>query len=145
MANKFIASNFRDLLHQEFLLIFKHAGWMKRLLFCRHFHMHFLMKKLWNLIKISLKCGGLIDDKSTLVEIMAWCCVAAGHYLNQWWPRSMIPYGVTKPQWVKLIGYDNTLNELQNGFLHPKVCAVLIFSSPKFLSSLSQISISNRY
>ena len=36
------------------------------------------------------------DDNSALVQIMAWC-------LSQcWdcWPRSMSPYGVTRPQWV---------------------------------------------
>ena len=34
---------------------------------------------------------------------MAWCCQATSHYLNQCWPRSMSPYGVTRPQWVNLI------------------------------------------
>ena len=31
---------------------------------------------------------------------MAWCCQATSHCLNQCWPRSMLPYGVTWPQWV---------------------------------------------
>ena len=39
-------------------------------------------------------------DKSTLVHVMAWCRQATSHYLNQCWPRSMSPYGVTRPQWV---------------------------------------------
>ena len=43
----------------------------------------------------------LIDDKSTLVQLMAWCRQAASHYLSQCWPRSMSPNGVTRPQWVK--------------------------------------------
>ena len=43
----------------------------------------------------------LTDGKSTLVEVMAWCCQATTHYLNQCWPRSPTPYGVTRPQWVK--------------------------------------------
>ena len=43
----------------------------------------------------------LTDDKSTLVQVMAWCCQATSHYLNQCWPRSPTPYGVTRPQWVK--------------------------------------------
>ena len=42
----------------------------------------------------------LIDDKSTLVQVMAWCRQATSHYLSQCWPRSMSPYGVTRPQWV---------------------------------------------
>ena len=40
------------------------------------------------------------DDKSTLVQVMAWCRQATSHYLNQCWPRSLPPYGVTRPQWV---------------------------------------------
>ena len=43
----------------------------------------------------------LTDDKSTLVQVMAWCHQAASHYLSQCWPRFMSPYGVTRPQWVK--------------------------------------------
>ena len=41
------------------------------------------------------------DDKSTLVQVMAWCRQAASHYLSQCCPRSLSPYGVTRPQWVK--------------------------------------------
>ena len=40
------------------------------------------------------------DDKSTLVQVMAWCRQAASHYLSQCWPRSMLPNGVARPQWV---------------------------------------------
>ena len=43
----------------------------------------------------------LSDDKSTLVQVMAWCRQAASHYLSQCCPRSLSPYGVTRPQWVK--------------------------------------------
>ena len=45
----------------------------------------------------------LTDDKSTLVQVMAWCRQATSHYLNQCWPRSPMPYGVTRPQWVKTL------------------------------------------
>ena len=34
---------------------------------------------------------------------MAWCRQATSHYLSQCWPRSRSPYGVTRPQWVKLL------------------------------------------
>ena len=40
------------------------------------------------------------DDKSTLVQVMAWCRQATSHYLTRCWPRSLPPYGVTRPQWV---------------------------------------------
>ena len=45
--------------------------------------------------------GDLNDDKSTLVQVMAWCHKATSHYLNQCWPRSLPPYRVTRSQWVK--------------------------------------------
>ena len=35
----------------------------------------------------------LTDDKSTLVQVMAWCRQATSHYLNQCWPRSMASLG----------------------------------------------------
>ena len=40
-------------------------------------------------------------DKSTLVQVMAWCRQATRHYLNQCWYRFMSPYGVTGSQRVK--------------------------------------------
>ena len=43
------------------------------------------------------------DDKSTLVQVMAWCHQAPSHYLSHCWLRSMWPNGVTRPQWVNLI------------------------------------------
>ena len=42
----------------------------------------------------------LTNDKSTLVQVMAWCRQAASHYLSQCWPRSLSPNGLTRPQWV---------------------------------------------
>ena len=43
----------------------------------------------------------LTDDESTLVQVMAWCHQATSHYLSQCWTRSMSPYGIIRPQWVK--------------------------------------------
>ena len=48
--------------------------------------------------------SGFTDDKSTLVQVMAWCHQATSHYLSQCWPRSLSPYGITRPQWVKYNG-----------------------------------------
>ena len=45
----------------------------------------------------------LTDDKSTLVQVMAWCRQATSHYLSQCWPSSMSPYGVTRPQCVLIM------------------------------------------
>ena len=43
----------------------------------------------------------LTDNESTLVQVMAWCHQASSHYLNQCWILSMLPYGITRQQWVK--------------------------------------------
>ena len=40
------------------------------------------------------------NEKSTLVQVMAWCRQATSHYLSQCWPRSMSPCCVTRPQGV---------------------------------------------
>ena len=40
------------------------------------------------------------DDKSILVQVMAWCHQATSHYLSQCWPRSLSPYDITRPQWL---------------------------------------------
>ena len=40
------------------------------------------------------------DNQSTLVQVMTWCLQATSHYLSQCWPRSLTPYGITRPQWV---------------------------------------------
>ena len=42
----------------------------------------------------------LTDEKSTLVQTMAWCRQAISHKLSQCWPSFLSPYGVTRPQWV---------------------------------------------
>ena len=37
----------------------------------------------------------LLNEKSTLVQVMAWCHQATSHYLRQFWLRSMSQLGVT--------------------------------------------------
>ena len=44
----------------------------------------------------------LTDDMLTLVRAMAWFRQATSRYLNQYWPRAVSPYGVTRPQCVKI-------------------------------------------
>ena len=34
---------------------------------------------------------------------MAWCHQASSHYLNQWRPRSISPYGIARPQRVNIM------------------------------------------
>ena len=71
----------------------------------------------------------LIDDYSTLVQVMAWCHQATSHYLSPCWPRTRSPYGVsiTRP---KLI----IMNEVTKW-----LCACQI--SPGFPSNLCQSQI----
>ena len=47
------------------------------------------------------------DDKSTLVQVMAWCRQATSHYLNQCWPKSH----ATWHQWAKIC--DSVLHTKQ--------------------------------
>ena len=44
----------------------------------------------------------LTDYKSPLVQVTAWCRQAKSHYLSQCWPRSILPHGTTRLQWVNL-------------------------------------------
>ena len=61
----------------------------------------------------------LTDDKSTLVQVMAWCRQATSHYLNQCWLSSLSPYGVTRPQWVNLMKTEavNVIKVTERKFL----------------------------
>ena len=55
---------------------------------------------------------GFTDDKSTWVQVMAWCRQATSHYLSQCWPRSLSPYSVSRPQWVKWSLQTYVLDEM---------------------------------
>ena len=48
----------------------------------------------------------LTDDKSILVQVMAWCRQATSHYLSQCWLSSLSPYGIARPQWVHPLIYE---------------------------------------
>ena len=53
----------------------------------------------------------LTNDNSTLVQVMAWWRQAISHYLSQFSPRFMSPYGVTRPQWVKSLSPEQSCSE----------------------------------
>ena len=42
------------------------------------------------------------------LHVMAWCQQATSNYLSHRWPKSMLPYDITRPQWVKSWFYDYT-------------------------------------
>ena len=60
----------------------------------------------------------ITGGKSTLVQVMAWCCQATSHYLNQCWPRSLTPYGITRPQWVKVAVVYKGANQGLKFYVH---------------------------
>ena len=72
-------------------------------------------KLIWMIHILSISCGialrwtlqDLTDDKSALVQVLAWCHQAPSHYLSQRWPRYMSPYGITRPQWVNTLPENN--------------------------------------
>ena len=43
-----------------------------------------------------------IFDKLILLKVEVWCLYAAGHNMNQCWPKWMSPYGMIWPQWVEI-------------------------------------------
>ena len=60
---------------------------------------------IWSIFSVKLlsgECHNTTDHYSTLVQVMAWCPQATSHYLSQCWPRSLLPYDVTRPQCVNL-------------------------------------------
>ena len=69
--------------------------------FSKHFKCNYLNENVWLSIKISLKFVSdlPIDSRSALVQVMAWCCQATGHYLNQCWSRSPTPFDITRQKW----------------------------------------------
>ena len=48
----------------------------------------------------------LTDGKSTLVQVMAWCRQPKSHFRCQCWPRSMLPYDITRLQWAMPVLYQ---------------------------------------
>ena len=57
----------------------------------------------WNLRWVIYKVILVI----TLVQVMTWCRQTTSHCLKQCWPKSMSPYGITRPQWDKGIAWNN--------------------------------------
>ena len=75
----------------------------------------------------------LSDDKSTLVQVMAWCRQAASHYLSQCWPRSMSPwceinfFGKLASTEIFIISFS-----LDKNFIGPRVAALMLYPNNEF-------------
>ena len=83
-----------------------------------------------------VRCMSLdLTDKSTLVQVMAWCCQATSHYLSQCWPRSRMPYGVTRTQWVDVkfwVPISWSYNNLTSEIRHNSSCKMMSWSITRF-------------
>ena len=62
------------------------------------------------------------DDMPTLVQVMAWCRQATSYYLSQCCPRSLSPYGVTRPQWVNKFKVSRCYNGVTAVCTKPWCC-----------------------
>ena len=58
---------------------------------------------------------------------MAWCHQADSRYLSQCWPRSMLPFGVTWPQWVNTLRFKQ---HIQMHFSYEKFCNLFVHKVP---------------
>ena len=58
----------------------------------------------------------LTDEKSALVQVMAWSHQATIHCLSSCWPRSVSPYLVTWPQWVHPCNPPQKYRNIKNIF-----------------------------
>ena len=87
-----VCRRFNSLAPGEFECNFRHAIF-KRILVIDGWGISCEIALIWMSLDFT-------DDQSTLVPVMAWCRQATSHYRNQCWPRSLSPYGVTRPQWV---------------------------------------------
>ena len=61
----------------------------------------------------------LTKEKSSLAQIIAWCHQATSHYLNHF-TQIILPYGITRPQWVKSIFSYNLIQfySEDDGLIH---------------------------
>ena len=76
-----------------------------------------LINYIWNIssqIFFKWMAQDHIDDESILVLVLAWGHQATRHYMTQYCPRSILPYGIIRPQLVEShIGKNTYLGLLE--------------------------------
>ena len=85
----------------------------------------------------------LTNDQSTLVQVMAWCRQATSPYLSTCWLRSVLPYGITRPQWVNvlvslcwhIVNLNKMVDILQMTFSNASYWQKIFLFPPKFLGN----------
>ena len=60
-----------------------------------------LMPEVYHEIALKWMSLDLTNDKSTPTQVTAWCHHASNHYPSQCWPRALLPFDISRPQWVK--------------------------------------------
>ena len=67
----------------------------------------------------------LTDDKSTLVQVMAWVPSGSKPLPDQCWPSCIYPYGITRGQWVEYgrKSAENQIDVRGKFLLRQKPCA----------------------
>ena len=65
---------------------------------------------------------------------MAWCRQATSYYLNQCWPRSQTPYGITRPQWVNSLWPSDAIWWNRSGSTLVQVMACCLMSPSLYLN-----------
>ena len=93
-------------------------------------------------IVIRLISQDLADNKSILVQVMAWCRQATSQYLIQCWSRSVSPYADSTPQWLKNLNDWNRSRNSQQCFRPPhtqtwfdKKTCIPVFLNNKYVQS----------
>ena len=77
----------------------------------------------------------LNNGKSTMAQVMAWCCQAASCYVSQCWPRFLSWYGVTRPQCVMEVSCIITIPHKKFGLviIHWLLSNMLTTDTPQFI------------
>ena len=70
---------------------------------------------LWNHSEV--KATEPTNQELTMVQVMTCCRQATSHYLNQCWPSSQAPYGITGSQWVNAGGAGEILSAILDNAL----------------------------
>ena len=77
----------------------------------------------WSEIVLRQMPQNLTNEKSALVQVMAWCRQATSHYLTQYWSRFMSKYGITRPQRVNSLWPNDAIWRHRSGSTLAQVMA----------------------
>ena len=96
--------NFRTHIKDRYL---EHFGWK-----CFQVNATRIHWRLVNTCQVAVyvlvyACGGFWPQSNAIKNlnlnpVMAWCHQTTSHYPSQFWPRSLLPYGIIRPQSFKM-------------------------------------------